>query len=117
MILTIRLVELVVGLNSHAMGGKKFCYWLVADGQHRNGDYSADSNRLAQLKLCQTVCRTGQLMAMAFSSIDSKSRKAVKCSHEAISIRNLAVQYTNGSFVYSRLGGVSIFLCYQTKRK
>src|SRR5690349_16825057 len=41
------------------------------------------------------------MRGMAFSNIDSKGRKAVKCSHEASSIRKLAVQDTNNSFEYS----------------
>ena len=40
---------------------------------------------------------------MALSHIDSKGQKAVKCSHEASSIRKLAVQDKNSSLVYSRL--------------
>ncbi len=38
---------------------------------------------------------------MVLSHIDSKGRTAVKCSHEASSIRKLAVQDTNGLFGYS----------------
>jgi hypothetical protein len=42
-------------------------------------------------------------MGMALRNIDSKGQKAVRCSHEASSIRKLAVQYTNGLSVSSKL--------------
>ncbi len=46
--------------------------------------------------------RTGPDDGNGLSHIDSKGQQAVKCSHEASSIRKLALQDTNGSFFYSK---------------